>query len=67
MVLLLTLPFKLLALDLLTLALTLFTLPVYHLLLTVSFEKFPLSGIALTFLVDRLRRRMLHCLADAWE
>lgn len=63
MVLLLTLPFKLLTLDLLTL----FTLSVYHFLLAVSFEKLPLSGIALTFLVDRLGRRVLHCLTDAWQ
>lgn len=65
MVLLLALSFKLLTLDLLTLALTLFTLPVYHFLLTVSFEKFPLSGIALAFLVDRLGGRVLHCLTNA--
>lgn len=66
MMLLLPLTFQLLTLQLLTFAL--FSLSVRHLfLLTLSLNQLLLPRVSLTFSVDRLGRRMLHCLTDAGE
>jgi type III secretory pathway component EscV len=63
MMLLIPLPLELLPLNV-TLTLT---FPVYHLLLALSFNDLPISGIPLAVLVHRLRRRMLHSLANSWQ
>lgn len=64
--LLLPLTFQLLALQLLTF--TLFSLSMCHLvLLALSFNQLLVPGVSLTLSVDRLGRRMLHCLTNAWK
>lgn len=62
--LLLPLTFQLLALQLLTF--TLFSLSMCHLvLLALSFNQLLVPRVSLTLSVDRLGRRMLHCLTNA--
>lgn len=53
-----------LAFNLFAFALTLFTLSV-HLLLALALDQFPFSRVAFAFLIDGLRRGVLHRLSDA--
>lgn len=53
-----------LAFNLFAFALTLFTLSV-HLFLALALDQFPFSRVAFAFLIDGLRRGVLHRLSDA--
>ena len=63
---LLPLTFQLLALQLLPF--TLFSFPMSHLfLLALSFQQLLLPRVSLAFSVERLGRRVLHRLTNAWK